>query len=1717
MTTRRLGFLLVMIAGVALSVASPARVRADGLLVGCPDAQQEPAGDADLAQGADFALEVTTQMDGENPKSTSYSLAEATAALAAPQDPILDPLVPDSVVPTRDLDADGDGLKDLRWNFAVDEAAGSTNFGPLWKRLGSSLPAVLDPQFATRPWVALKVELDRLATDPLLGPVPGAGLKATVSLYADLKTPSPQELIVETVSATVGYDTRTPAATPPETFDGTVLWQDKPQSAPNHGFLGARHAETYTIGGVPGGPAVVPGTEPPITVVAQVGQPSDPGGDLDVALAWTKAPAAFAFARAAACDIPEPEVTLAWDYRLEAIGAVPLVLPTADAFVDVTSGKGKGLDGYPSLHVQAQVTSVPLELTADLTRQTATITHSKHADANQDVQPSDVDPDLVVDELLITAEPKEPGDSETRIRANAVIEDLPRITNIDLVTDKPTGDFLEADVRFCEGAEWGDATCAAENYAATKLGLVVTDILPDEPDPLPALPSGGDWFAAYTSRVEPVDPKLAHFRYGGLLPGVKHLHVTVPPGGSVKGAHIDVEMLGQTPKGARVFIDVDSRTTNAWTQKLEGSKLAFDGSVTPLPHHVNVGYESSQPVPVTLSYDAYKEHPVLAGEFWFDGDDDSGLLKAQGRAQMGDATEGAPEKASLVYTRPAQPGGVNEVDYKASGPSPVKIGLVASRKADRDTGRRVRVWADGVVGGRLVAQWQKNADGLKYLALAPCDSPKACPVASPVIEALSARAVYGTPQPLEQLSLLDAPQMPSIDHPDVYPAFSETPYGVTSISRLDGVWGADARVGKLASLVYQNTGVTKGQTVCVATENLDPAVTDTRFGTRLFLNAPPRQRRVGAGPWKESPVLLDGILDELPNVLDLRINDYGAIKSDKPWLWVDTTSCGKDAVPKRRDPVQVGGMAYRMLAMSGDREAQRNMLEDPLGKPSIALQVPADDQAPGVRVHALADGTNDTSGLQVSGRVFIPDLAVISRPNVQSCNEDTAPNFIMMCQTKHLWERDEIASARVKAVTTLNDIGTFDALVRVRERLRDDDLGDDVCPLPQPPDPADGRKVCDTDIVASLAHLPGKFEIEGTLRTNNRVPDAFVSLQLKSLATNPFVPNWESGDLTVTEDASPARAGGWSSAPTEMVPNARLTLTNVGPKLEAQVRVQGIEKLPESQGQCPNHGWSGRGTTQLAYAHTRIVVLKAKLVQVFARSDSLGRLQTQILSDAPVTGDVRVKIANIGVCETREQTETIDQLDPAIPPLTLVVANIDLFVDMDLPFKVNFYDTTDARLSMDKTMFLTYLPKWNSGDPSDKSRMAISFGEQLTDGTWLPGANWVKRDNHFDEVGGGDWNAEFTGGHAVDILHDRTSDPAFYVKSVENSISTEFDPSWCCLTGDWKGKYFLIDLFWDKDIRDDMYCRDAMGKVCTDYQVPDPNLPILDTTPGRDFFSAVVDMGHLVLDDPIAFGELETLSDVPSMTGTIPGSPYWSNSVDEESVDPEIAKWLFHTAPVLKALDGTTYEIWLGVADLEKAKDDPEQSDTEITLLARYAGGVGRWQRRLNVNTAPCGVWLSCKVEGTMELLPSGHLLLNYTLFSAQAEWQEEGGGYFMFDPSGIGGPPSAAESCGVGAAATCVADVQAVAGTMATLDQVVTNDPKANGAIASKQLRKVWYFGDGDILDSEDPSVGPAEPAEHVYPFAGVYPAILMYYSFDDARHEWVPIISIAQQVTVS
>ena len=116
-------------------------------------------GNAALAEFNNFSFKIKTNTDNPpNIVEKQYTLLQTVDAL----NPLLYPQ-DGALIPTpRDIDVDGDQIADLRWNLTVpDLTAHTTNFGPLWKRLGSSLGALGTADF----------DVDRLSPNATMPPV----------------------------------------------------------------------------------------------------------------------------------------------------------------------------------------------------------------------------------------------------------------------------------------------------------------------------------------------------------------------------------------------------------------------------------------------------------------------------------------------------------------------------------------------------------------------------------------------------------------------------------------------------------------------------------------------------------------------------------------------------------------------------------------------------------------------------------------------------------------------------------------------------------------------------------------------------------------------------------------------------------------------------------------------------------------------------------------------------------------------------------------------------------------------------------------------------------------------------------------------------------------------------------------------------------------------------------------------------------------------------------------------------------------------------------------------------------------------------------------------------------------------------------------------------------------------------------------------------------
>ena len=351
-----------------------------------------------------------------------------------------------------------------------------------------------------------------------------------------------------------------------------------------------------------------------------------------------------------------------------------------------------------------------------------------------------------------------------------------------------------------------------------------------------------------------------------------------------------------------------------------------------------------------------------------------------------------------------------------------------------------------------------------------------------------------------------------------------------------------------------------------------------------------------------------------------------------------------------------------------------------------------------------------------------------------------------------------------------------------------------------------------------------------------------------------------------------------------------------------------------------------------------------------ARIDDVGRFQTEFRSNQPINGRVNAKAKNVGFGYKDEILTVFDTSD------------IDLCIDVDLPFQIDLQNTTTARLGIDLATWVLEVP------PNSSEKMTLEFGERLPSGTWLPGGRWFEHYAHFNPEGPGDWLYSQAGRRNVMIM------PEAYWGGVE--IMNYFDDEWalankistgkkfnnddapnCCVTG---GKtYFTIDLFWKQTIRNDMYCRDR--PACH---------PDFFGRPGLEFHHAIWDRGHKPPTGPLTLGNLTNIVNPPATASfnlTASGDII-------DSLDVETAQYHFKTAAAQLGQDGTRYRLYMG--------PDKGTPGFTVTLGAEYDNGTPRWRRQVTRYTpSRCLIGgLSCTTTATLQRLPSGLLLLDWKL-----------------------------------------------------------------------------------------------------------------------------------------
>lgn len=1696
--------LLACVSALVLAIWAPGKARADGFETGC---NQTPASGADLGSLGGISLQITSQTAGQaNPKTKSLNLTQALAAMGN--------------AALRAIDADGDGANDLRWDLVlldldgVNHPANPSNLLPLFQRLGSDLPRDIIG-YGKNPWVPLTLRIVRLDADPNLAPV-----KVDVALALTLKGATQQTIRVE-----LGYDSRPGGGQAPATFAMNMVFQAHPALSPNAGFLGFREAATYTSTGLPSGQTLSPGQEPPLSVTGRVGSDVQPDEDAAFGLKWDKTPAQFAMVIQGTC-VPSNEQVLATDLRsASGIGATPETIERTVS-LNVTTAKTKGIAGHPEMDFAGSIGRLPDEATLTIVKERIRFAHQPHGGG---VSPMAL-PDLKLDSLVYAPVDSDPATVDKPITAGGEVSGVPRYTVLDGVF-APTGAISAFDLRFCDGP-WGTSQCDATAGQPVSATIRADNVLPGSSSTLPPVPEVPGQYVSFASRdtrrtqfvgfgLKTVSEQS--FRLAARLEGVRHIAVQLPANGGVK-IHGDIA----GGDSATVRIDTDTRSKLLFGSA-GGSAVRFDGTVTPLPKSLDIGYTPSAAAPVDISYDTKDTPVVVVGHFKFN-DGQASALEVEGQAVLGAQPSGMPTKGRLVYETAVDDLGTQRVRWIPNGAAKVLGGMSIAGAADRKVHRWTRVWFDATVPGAIAADWRTQNGDLADAWLRPwCAVIGKCDLDA-VIEDGALRVV-SAPIPNAPNSKVDytlAPVLPERQHPQAYPVFNSTDsvQHVRYVANDDGNWGVDAFVRKLKSVRYRLQGV-QTHTACVLTGAPEGGRPGGGIGTGLpnpFLVQVFVNQHTPDTP--EAPVYVDARVSDLPNTLSAAIDDWGPTHSDSnlPWLRFSQTSCDLDE-PLPSVPTQLDGIQTRVLAKVGSVGGQATMAADPAGKAPLALGFPAAAGEEGAVVHGFSD-PGLGSAFDVAGRIRLPDRLVVFRPRISDCLAGDPVAASGDCPAPLLpsyeWRGGLQVDAKIQS--TLWALGSLDALVRARGGLPADSDGS-TCNHN-----AKDAVSCDTDVTAHVDRVPGNMHAAAKVVTNTRIPGMHAEASIENLYDSLENPALQTVSATVRQDAYPVYAAPQPS-PADRVDNYAFTLLNVGQKLALDVAFEGSETRPGYEGNpCPAaKDFTPRGRPGLSYLRASLDLSPqgpvASSVQVTARQDWLGRFNARVDADTRIAGTVNTKFVNVA----QGMSNTIDtqngstwaafgMLGPK-DPLTLLAflllpdSIVDVCIDVDIPVALDFY-ADDVRFSQDGLSFEMNVPHADQSK-ENHDHVEARFEEIHNDGSVAHGAWWAYHHAKFDPALLGDWEWSSPGQRDLDVIpipywnygdgsvdYD-TKGAGFFTHHFANGIGSDdwfVQPgdgtSGCCIDG--TVNRFMIDPLWNSDIRKSM-----------NEQNIDPIY-----WPGWSFWKALWDSGRET-NTTAAASAPGNPADLWTQPTTDQGFGFYvsdDHKVGEEDA-PELYPYMEYSSDEITGKDGTKYRLVYGMQNVEDKDSNPFEThlygDPQFSLQARYPNGQVRWTRPLLSDLVSdgeyCGVHKACMAQGEMRFDNDGLLRVHIDAQMKPDGWETIGSDVFMFDPSGMGGDNVQGQQT-----------FTATQGVPATMN--VTVQPPPVLPMIDLDYKRVWYFGDGRSLEQGN-YYGAQSPVQHV--FSGLpdtYHGVVVYYALRSGGSlpHWEPVVTVPIKTTV-
>lgn len=1182
----------------------------------------------------------------------------------------------------------------------------------------------------------------------------------------------------------------------------------------------------------------------------------------------------------------------------------------------------------------------------------------------------------------------------------------------------------------------------------TRFGARLSDVAAFEYDTT-AAPAGGTRLHAGVRRYPPrVLPPLPC----DLPPEL------CPPGGGGGGLPGDV----------RLLVGIDGRTDPDPAAN-RGTLLQATATLVRLPANVAVDLTTAPGTPAAVAWSATDTdgdpaavavadghvavalpgaEAVAASSGFETGEGDGGGLPASGslevrhvpiRITIPGLCFGPPWLRTCLPSRVIDTGDVDgAVAYRASGEARLTVGATLSTLAQRTAASpvRTRVHVDASVPASLDVAWREytgaGGDGLRWAEA------RLCPLAPGCDDRVDVTAVHGPPR-ADDDDLLDAPPLPALP---VAFGWTQPPFtdrgngqGLKAVLRA-GTWGVSASVRDVVSARYE----TDPQTVALVThqEAADPPREDCwEDPTRGRVCWP----RSANGPFvanvydatdPDRPLYADAVLTGLPEQLRVQILDTdGPGGGDEPWLWVNTEDAARTRPPAIADHDDSGGR-YRLDAVvrTGDpgelfalRDAART--RDHLGADAA------------VRL-TRARGGNLTWGLHAVAAVDLPRHVEIWQPEAASC--DAASRAPAPCHDREAYEPDEWRRVGFRAETSMEVLGDLDAAVHYQ-------------------DPG-----AEYDVTADVERVPGSLRGSVELTENRRLPWTEASADLEA--------NTALGTITVSvyDRRHPAHVGDDANAadPGNRVPNYRFALRGVGETLHVWGRMRDSETTAPPAaggggGGGPCAGYErdpARAEAGLGYIDADVDLGGAERLDLDVRrgkEDPLREdnslLAARLHSDAPVTGNVRARLANVLMAVSDDT--------PAPFPLP-GESEFDACLDFDLPLDLRLDGVRDillgysgARVVLD----LAHADRVAGGDVSvtvhEEYDCTAGCPGGVTGHVDRLGAPYAHREVRFDPVGpelwvvgggavylDGGWHESGTGWKDVGIIPtgNDCDDLPCYADAADN-VAT-FDD---LRIGDrdddlrsdgdvanFDSAAFGIDVFWTPGMREIFDDRD-------DSPIPG--------RPGGEFYKALLRKEPLPTDYriPDVRTGIALTSTMRDVTPACEGMGY-SHTTQE-------------SARLARTPDGTRYtlllETWCGGLGLE----EPVAFAARPTLVARHPGGAIRWTRTLarsdfnRVGGYTYRATLTPRADGSVVVL------LSLVRRDRVLRWDRG-----LLDASGQGPLQTSAVR---------TSSLTADRGAEVTFD---TDRPLPAGST------RTWYLGDGEV------AADPAETRTRTYNTAGDY-----------------------------